>query len=951
MNSRMDLYAIGADAGLTPCASAAGIPSGYTRICSGNFGVDGGLNLLCYSAETGQADIWVRDASGVFAKAVPGLALRKGCTLMATPNLIGDAKHDVVLYDPTGGTIDIYRSDAPGKVTLVKTTTGVRTTWTHMVVGGYGSRPYHNLFFYDAQAGVGEFYASDGQGGLEKVGERTGLPRGCTQVVNGLFGGSKWADLLFYDPVAGTGTFYTVDEYTMAELHTQTGWRGTWSSIGNAKWSSNPSHSLIFYDGSVGELLLAETDGRGRLGAMQAHSGLPKGWTIVAGLDAVPGLSVPHQMTLMGYDASPMPTGPARLELFSTDADGGLTRSGVGSGVHSDYTHLVTGAFSRSEGMDAFCYDAALGRGDIWTRNAQGELILTSSDTSLRKGCTLVAAANLVGSPTSGLVLYEPTSGTIDVYASAAGKLTLLKTTTGLRTTWTAMASGCFAPSGYHGLFFYDAAAGVAEIYSSAGGGGIAKAGESAGLRKGCTLAAIGSFGGSSWDDVMLHDPATGQGVFYAVDNYAITDLYTIENWRKAFTQVVVGRWSAGPFTGLAQYDPSAGELLVRSLDGKGGVVTLKTHTGVPTNWTAIVSARSPQGGADSLVFYSRSVPVPQPAPVVPPTPAPVVPPTPAPVVPPAPVKVVPEPKLTGRMAVYAVDDNGNFSLVATHKGLRSWDRVVAGSFGGFHPDKAGGDVLCYDSKTGEAETIQVGGDGKLTSLGKHTGLPKSAILVPFTINSARQGVFAYSANSGISVYNAGQGKMKLLKSYPAWRRAWDFILRGTFSRTKSADEDFVFYNADRQLFEFWTINEDGSGLRKLADYTLEGTPRQHQMTAGEFAGPTETDVVMRSSSSGMLSLYRIAGETTVEVIARVPEPTSWTDITSIGLKSRLRTLRSDLLFYSSRTGRAEIRELTERGDQRTLSSASGIGSFAHLAVLPAGGSVRRIVFYSPNGG
>ena len=88
-----------------------------------------------------------------------------------------------------------------------------------------------------------------------------------------------------------------------------------------------------------------------------------------------------------------LPTPRSRMEFYSTENGGNIVRYDSRSPIHPGYTHVIGGGFGSGQGADIFCYDPVLGQGDVWHRTDSGGLVWLST-TSLRKGCTLVIAAN-----------------------------------------------------------------------------------------------------------------------------------------------------------------------------------------------------------------------------------------------------------------------------------------------------------------------------------------------------------------------------------------------------------------------------------------------------------------------------------------------------------------------------------------------------------------------------
>ena len=205
----------------------------------------------------------------------------------------------------------------------------------------------------------------------------------------------------------------------------------------------------------------------------------------------------------------------SRLEFYATNSQGEIVRYDVRNDVHPGYTHILTSPFG-SGWTNIFAYDAALGQADIWKRTDQGETILVSSTTSLRKGATLVVEARLTGTKLD-VVLYDAPKGELDIYQVDQGQVTLAKTITGMKTSWTHVVRGNYDCGNYDCLFFYDAAIGR--------GGGLEGRGELAGrldhLPAGRAVGLMARDAGVHFgvqrlggDDDMHGKPAVGRGRF-----------------------------------------------------------------------------------------------------------------------------------------------------------------------------------------------------------------------------------------------------------------------------------------------------------------------------------------------------------------------------------------------------------------------------------------------------
>ena len=114
--------------------------------------------------------------------------------------------------------------------------------------------------------------------------------------------------------------------------------------------------------------------------------------------------------------------------------------------------------------------------------------------------------------------------------------------------------------------------------------------------------------------------------------------------------------------------------------------------------------------------------------------------------------------------------------------GLRNWTHVLSGSFSPGSYDKnlnPDGDLFFYDYWTGDAETVKVGANGKLTTIGKFTGLARLTVPVVFTYQNSLGGIMLYGPKTGAHLYDATLGKMTFLKTIPTLGLPSSNIIRG----------------------------------------------------------------------------------------------------------------------------------------------------------------------------
>jgi N,N-dimethylformamidase beta subunit-like protein len=191
-------------------------------------------------------------------------------------------------------------------------------------------------------------------------------------------------------------------------------------------------------------------------------------------------------------------------------------------------------------------------------------------------------------------------------------------------------------------------------------------------LHRSWTHIVPGVFGDSGYTGLLLYDQAAGFGAFYETDGHGNLNLlreyddypFDATSW----TQILSGRFTDTPYTGLLLYDQAIGFGAFYDADGHGNLNPLSEYPELGSSWTHIVAGEFINNGAwgvviDDLFFYDGS---------------------------------------TGLGETYESDGQGGIKLTTRDEDLPpAVAQIVPGSFGG------GGDgntnLLFYDGASGIA--------------------------------------------------------------------------------------------------------------------------------------------------------------------------------------------------------------------------------------------------------
>lgn len=313
------------------------------------------------------------------------------------------------------------------------------------------------------------------------------------------------------------------------------------------------------------------------------------------------------------------------------------------------------------------------------------------------------------------------------------------------------------------------------------------------------------------------------------------------------------------------------------------------------------------------------------------------------------------QPKFTGKLTLFTMDDWGMLGKQTEITGLRNWTHVLSGSFSPGSYDKnlnPDGDLFFYDYWTGDAETVKVGANGKLTTIGKFTGLARLTVPVVFTYQNSLGGIMLYGPKTGAHLYDATLGKMTFLKTIPTLGLPSSNIIRGGFSSQPGSNE-FVFSNKTDGVDIALVKLTDQLELRVAS--TTKGTgPTEVDsiIVAGRFVGNSDDDYLSYSNTDGQVYLYRGGndGDYWFTPVGSSGQPArKWTRMVPVGLKSN-GGFRESVLAYSLSAQRAETMEVESSGVLRTVKYLDNVGRWRDIAPMPSFVTKRVAVFHPAEG-
>jgi hypothetical protein len=211
--------------------------------------------------------------------------------------------------------------------------------------------------------------------------------------------------------------------------------------------------------------------------------------------------------------------------------------------------------------------------------------------------------------------------------------------------------------------------------------------------RPGWTQIVTGKFSDSPFSGLLCYDRASGVAAFYETDGLADVRLIAEQDIGTSWTQIVVGKFAQGDYSALLLYDQDGGAGAFYSTDGNGVLHLLARSDGWRTSWTIIVPGRFTPSAYDGVLLYDQ---------------------------------------LAGFGAIYSTDGQGQMTVLAEYDDWpTTWTDIVPGEF----YQKEGEaqsltDLFFYEGSSGYGETHGSAGDGWIPRIGAQGGLPIGARVV-----------------------------------------------------------------------------------------------------------------------------------------------------------------------------------------------------------------------------
>ncbi len=307
-------------------------------------------------------------------------------------------------------------------------------------------------------------------------------------------------------------------------------------------------------------------------------------------------------------------------------------------------------------------------------------------------------------------------------------------------------------------IVFYDSTAGQCEFYKTDGRGGLSKLGSTqTNLRRTWTAIVPGEFNSSTTGtDLLFYDASSGQGEFYSTDGSGgLSQIGSSHlNWRKSWTKIAAGRFSAGgTSTDLFFYDSVAGEGEFYGTDGHGGLIRRgATAAKLPKLLTQVVAGKfGGPGLQDDILCYDAE---------------------------------------SGDLTMFSTGADGRLSRFGGYRKWRqSWTAIIPGDFGG---TGSGMDLLFYNAVSGQAEFYAADGKDGLNSIGKpHLDWRKLwSLIVPGSFGGTGSGtdMLFYDSSAGRGEFFGTDLLGDIVKIGPThtdWRTSWRAIVVGDFSQVR----------------------------------------------------------------------------------------------------------------------------------------------------------------------
>ena len=293
-----------------------------------------------------------------------------------------------------------------------------------------------------------------------------------------------------------------------------------------------------------------------------------------------------------------------------------------------------------------------------------------------------------------------------------------------------------------------------------------------------------GKFSTCPYSGLLFYSQSEGYAEFYETNGFGgIAFLGSDSTWRTSWTHIVPGTFHSTEFTGLLFYDQQAGFLAIYDTDGKGGTKEVRQFPGWPTSWTHITTVRIPGSDFSGVVFYDQT---------------------------------------SGLLEIYRCDGNGGLHLIIQKDNWGTgWTQVVGDPISGtgilFYDGSAQYGIACSVSQvenhpfTLTFPTVQVELPPATQIVAGNFGTEDNGFLFYDAVSGQIAFVF-YLPPSAENVTPVVPGQLFAgSESYSGLRTTWDLIVPGQFweadpETTKFQDgfTDLLFYHRAQGYSEFY---------------------------------------------------------------------------------------------------------------------------------------------------
>jgi hypothetical protein len=342
-------------------------------------------------------------------------------------------------------------------------------------------------------------------------------------------------------------------------------------------------------------------------------------------------------------------------------------------------------------------------------------------------------------------------------------------------------------------------------------------------------IVAGGFLNSSSFSNLFFYSQNEGIGEFYETDGKGGLTFLKSYTLPRSLTHVVPGAFAGPPlvlpvnypflYSGLFVYDQQARSGMFYETQRQAFLTPLFEFEDNTHAWTHIVSGHLTNSYYSDLLFYDQ---------------------------------------LNGAVALYSTDGSGSITLLAEYSNWnKKWTHIFARRFrvaGGISdegkPVEGREDIFFYEGSTGYSEIYEVNDLGEMNLIST-VNLDSNAEIIPGSFGNGLEGLFTYDRNNGrgtiVDCIEVGSAQVtpnhKIQISAPGeilegLRKTWDIIVPGDFWVADKEDHhfreggftDFLFYDRDSGLEEFYLYEPLDTGLSPFAGYSSAGSVRPGEM-------------------------------------------------------------------------------------------------------------------------